>query len=97
TSSKAKPVDLSALLSMNGKDFVEHAYATLLGRAADEDGLQTYLGELERGTSKKSVLRTLAESAEGRTHAAPLDGLTEFLNHTQAKRAASLLGRLIGR
>jgi GT2 family glycosyltransferase len=95
--SKAKPVDLSALMAMDGKDFVEHAYATILCRPVDENGLQTYLGELEKGSSKQSVLRTLAESAEGRALATPLPGLSECLNRPQAKQTSSLVGRLLGR
>lgn len=64
--SSAQAVDLDTLLAMEGRAFVEHAYATLFGRPVDEGGLQTYLKQLEMGAHKVDVLASLASSPEGR-------------------------------
>ncbi len=97
----ATPRDLPALLALEGREFVEHAYATLLQRPADDSGLAFYVAELERGVAKAEVLRALSESPEGRARAVRLDGLAELVAAHQAAASRSLprrvLGRLLGR
>ena len=44
--------------------FVERAYECVLGRAADDAGLEHYAGALRAGDSRASVVRSLAMSAE---------------------------------
>jgi GT2 family glycosyltransferase len=84
--SRAKPVDLESLLAMDGREFVEHAYATLLRRPVDEGGLQTYLGQLELGVDKVDLLESLANSAEGRLRGVELPGLAEIAAELRRSR-----------
>jgi GT2 family glycosyltransferase len=94
--SDAKPADLSTLLTMEGRRFVEHAYATLLLRPADEGGLRTYLAELEAGAHKVDILEALAHSPEGRLREVKLPGLDEALAERRRTRKP-LLRRMFGR
>lgn len=64
-----------ALMELHDREFVDCAYWTLLGRAADPDGLAHYRGHLRRGTPKAQLLWQLARSDEGQAHGASLPGL----------------------
>jgi GT2 family glycosyltransferase len=93
--SGAKAVDLDSLLALDGRDFVEHAYATLLRRAADDGGLRGYLTQLEQGAPKIEILQTLAESAEGLSRDVKLTGLDAMaLAHRNPRRP--FLSRIFG-
>jgi GT2 family glycosyltransferase len=94
--SDAKPTDLSTLLTMEGRRFVEHAYATLLLRPADEGGLRTYLTELEAGAHKVDILEALALSPEGRSRDVKLAGLEMAMSERRRTRKP-LLRRMFGR
>lgn len=63
------------LMELHDREFVDCAYWTLLGRAADLDGLAHYRGHLRRGTPKAQLLWHLARSGEGQAHGASLPGL----------------------
>jgi GT2 family glycosyltransferase len=76
--SNAKPVDLGTLMAMDGREFVEHAYATVLRRAVDEGGMQTYLAELSSGAEKVDIILALAGSAEGRLRNVQLSGIEQL-------------------
>lgn len=80
---RADAVDLPLLLEMDGAAFVEHAYATLLCRPVDGGGLRTYCGELARGTKKEQILKTIAQSPEGRARAVQLPGLDLSIKQPQ--------------
>jgi hypothetical protein len=73
--SNAKAVDLPILLTLDGHAFVEHAYATLLGRPVDDEGLSAYLNQLELGAHKVDLLHALASSSEGRLRDVKLPAL----------------------
>jgi GT2 family glycosyltransferase len=88
-------VDLPALLKMDGEQFVEHAYATLLGRTADESGLKNYVAELSAGRTKEDVLVSLAKSAEGRARDVSLVEL-EAACRKIGKTNRTLRARLFG-
>ncbi|HSZ07497.1 MAG TPA: glycosyltransferase [Steroidobacteraceae bacterium] len=77
--SNAKAVDLSSLLTLDGHAFVEHAYATLLGRPVDGEGLSAYLSQLELGAHKVDLLHALATSSEGRLRDVELPGLDQVV------------------
>jgi Domain of unknown function (DUF4214) len=77
--SNAKAVDLPSLLTLDGHAFVEHAYATLLGRPVDEAGLSAYLSQLELGAHKVDLLLALATSSEGRLRDVNLPGLDQMV------------------
>jgi len=94
--SDAKPTDLSTLLTMDGRRFVEHGYATLLLRPADESGLRTYLTELEAGAHKVDILEALSHSPEGRSRDVKLVGLeSAFFERRRTRKP--LLKRMFGR
>jgi GT2 family glycosyltransferase len=93
--SDAKAIELDSLLALDGRDFVEHAYATLLRRPADDGGLRAYLTQLEQGTPKIEILQTLADSAEGLSRDVKLRGLDVMtLAHRNPRRP--LLRRIFG-
>jgi GT2 family glycosyltransferase len=73
----ARPITLDALLALDDREFIEHAYVTLLKRPADASGLRDYLAQLKRGANRLLLLRSLRESPEGRACAAQLTGLDE--------------------
>jgi GT2 family glycosyltransferase len=78
--------NLSALLSFDGRRFVEVAYRTLLQREADESGLAFYTAEVESGVSKITIVAALANSPEGRARAVQLDGLAPALASVSSVR-----------
>lgn len=63
------------LLKYEGRRFVQCAYLTLLKRPVDPEGLSFFTGSLERGVSKREVLRQLHRSDEGRSRNVQLPGL----------------------
>jgi hypothetical protein len=81
--STAKPVDLPSLLALDGKAFVEHAYATLLCRPVDDAGLSAYLSQLELGAHKVDLLHALATSSEGRLRDVKLPGLDQMVSRVR--------------
>jgi GT2 family glycosyltransferase len=88
--SSAKPVDLDCLLALEGRAFVEHAYATLLRRPVDEGGLQTYLSQLEMGAHKVDLLASLASSPEGRLRDVKLPKLDQAVAQVRKARVPLL-------
>ncbi len=69
------PLPLPALLALDGPAFIDAAYATVLGRAADEAGIAHFGVELSRGRSKIELLGELQASAEGRLSGRAVQGL----------------------
>lgn len=67
--------DLSDLLACDDEDFVRKAYLAVLGREGDVAGIAHYTLLLGAGDAKVRVLRGMRQSAEGRSHLAPLPGL----------------------
>ncbi len=66
---------LAALLKLDGAAFVDAAYQTILGRAADAAGVAYFTREMAAGVSKVVLLGQLQRSAEGRSAGRPLPGL----------------------
>lgn len=58
-------ITVDMLLALDGQPFIEQAYRTLLGRAADSDGLMHYSTMLTRSAGKLRVLADLRRSEEG--------------------------------
>jgi 2-polyprenyl-3-methyl-5-hydroxy-6-metoxy-1,4-benzoquinol methylase len=76
------PPDINALMGLDDRSFVEHAYGKLLGRSPDEVGLRHYLARLDSGASRIMVLGELRYGPEGRRVATPVPGLrSRFLLH----------------
>jgi GT2 family glycosyltransferase len=76
-------VPLEQLLGMDGRRFVQHAYATLLQRNADESGLAFYVAELDAGTDKIEILRALSSSDEAKSRGIAVEGLDEMLQRSE--------------
>ena len=81
-----KAVDLHTLLALDGKEFIEHAYATLLHRSADPKGLASYLKHMTKGLHKLEILSALALSAEGREIGVALPGMDEMVTKFHKSR-----------
>ena len=80
------------LLNHAGEPFVRCAYATLLGREPDPDGLRHYLDLLTRGTRREAVAVELSRSAEGRSFCAELSGLDRLVRRHHPRYRA-VIGR----
>lgn len=85
---------LAQLLALHDQEFVQSAYLTLLGRAADPDGLRTYVQQVRAGERKIAIIAQLHRSAEGRAFAAELPGLSGAISAYRQSRWP-VLGRLI--
>lgn len=68
---------LAELLSLEGRDFVQSAYATMLGREADAEGEVYYEGRLAQGHSKLGILHQMRRSPEARLLPDTVDGLDD--------------------
>jgi Domain of unknown function (DUF4214) len=66
---------LGQLLEGDDKEFVGNAYWAMLGRSADNDGLDIYTALLSEGMSRIDVLQQLRRSAEGQAHGAYIRGV----------------------
>jgi hypothetical protein len=85
---KQKPVvSAQALLALDGEEFVYAAYATILKRAPDANGLANYLLELGSGVSKISIASRLRNSDEARRQTFPLTGYRKALIWSWVKRS----------
>jgi len=84
------------LMALEGSDFVEHAYATLLLRPADPSGLKFYINELKTGLGKADILKALRTSAEGRSRDVRLEGLDDVISQARGRRRKPFLKRLRG-
>ena len=58
---------LAQLLGLHNEEFVRAAYARLLEREADPEGLRFYSAELLQGVDKLDILERLSQSDEART------------------------------
>lgn len=48
----------------SSEEFVSRLYRTFLGREADEQGFNNWVGQLEQGVTRESVFEGFANSAE---------------------------------
>jgi hypothetical protein len=78
--------NLRELLSLEGEEFVWAAYATILARHPDTEGLRHYSSELGAGVGKFTLISRLRESEEGRSKNLPLAG---FRRAALARRVRS--------
>jgi hypothetical protein len=87
-----------ALLDLHDEAFVVKAYAVILGRVPDPEGLRNYLAQVRSGTDRAKIVAELALSPEGRLVAADLPGLSDVLvNYGRTQSLAARLRRgLVG-
>jgi glycosyltransferase involved in cell wall biosynthesis len=85
---KASPIatGLDDLLHLNGIQFVEGAYRTLLLRQPDESGMRFYLTRLLSGTPKIQILSEIFSSEEARDLAVTLPGLVAAIRWYRLSR-----------
>ena len=57
---------VKGLLSLHDEAFIRCAYATILGRDPDPDGLGHYLARIRNGDSRRAILADIRLSPEGR-------------------------------
>ena len=69
------PLPLGSLLALDGAAFVDAAYRTVLGRAADHAGAAYFMREMAAGRSKVVLLGQLQRSGEGRAAQRAVPGL----------------------
>jgi GT2 family glycosyltransferase len=84
--STSKSLDLETLLELDGRTFVEHAYATVLCRPADQSGLDAYVKQLANGQHKLDVLEALAKSPEGRQRDVTLPNFDRMITRLHKAR-----------
>ncbi len=92
------PVDMDALLALDGPEFLLAAYHSILGRGPDSSGMNLHLSALTDGRlSKLEIVLALAESMEGKSRSAtaPFPGLSRFRWRQRISRIP-ILGRLLG-
>lgn len=68
------------LFAFDGREFVEAVYMNLLNRMPDENGLLYYLGRLNQGYGKASVIAQIANSPEYKPHS-EIVGLNRLLRN----------------
>ena len=56
-------------------EFLQAAYAAILGRKPDPAGEEYYLGRIRGGTSRENIMRQLTQSAEAKRHKIVIKGL----------------------
>ena len=71
--------NLEVMLQGDDLTFMNSLYNTLLLRAPDEGGLESYLARLERGIEREVIVAEVANSEEGQKIGARLDGLDSLL------------------
>jgi hypothetical protein len=87
---------LDDLMQRSGADFIDAAYAFVLGRTPDDQGRAFYTAEVQGGASKDSIIRALAESPEAKARGRDFsDVLTKLMGRsgTSRSRLWSLLER----
>ncbi|HEX6705401.1 MAG TPA: FkbM family methyltransferase [Albitalea sp.] len=87
---------LQDLLALDGKDFIESAYRTLLLRDPDESGMRHHLDLLMSGHPKVSILARMFDSPERRELDTAVPGLERAILAHRARRLP-LLGALFSR
>ncbi len=86
---------LADILARQDREFIEFAYAELLGRPPDPTGSDHYLRRLRGGAAKLRILGEIATSPEGRARRARIPGLRSAVAmHRMA--SLPLLGPLFG-
>ena len=79
--------DIAELLSVDGEQFIECAYFTLLDRLPDSSGGQFYLHKLFKGVAKIQILDEIGSSEEAILSRCTLPGLQHAIaRHRRARR-----------
>jgi GT2 family glycosyltransferase len=81
---------LNLLLQGDNLEFLNCLYSTLLHRAPDEVGLNSYLSQLQNGADRLAIVLDVASSAEGRAMHVRLSGLDELLASRNARRRTGI-------
>lgn len=85
------PTSVSQLLVVNGAEFIELVYRTILRRSPDKAGFEHYIERLRQGDSKETIIVDVARSVEARALPMNLEGITQLYKRNGL--GSSLLGR----
>jgi cell division protein FtsL len=66
-------------LQLYDREFLQAAYAAILGRKPDPDGEEYYLARIRGGTSRENIINQLAKSAEAKQHHIVIQGLRQAI------------------
>ena len=89
--------EAEALLRLQDRAFVRQAYAALLGRQPDHDGLAYYTERIRQGVRKERVLHELASSPEARIPSETLFAVEAILRAERERERPGLLPRVFRR
>jgi hypothetical protein len=79
--------NITELFAYNDETFVKEAYGAILKRSPDTHGLAYYVGRLNLGYSKESVIVDLARSAEAGDSAQQISGLNKLVDRYYSLRS----------
>lgn len=85
------PTSVSQLLAVNGAEFIELVYRTILRRSPDKAGFEHYIERLKQGDSKETIIVDVTRSVEARALPINLEGMTQLYKRNGL--GSSLLGR----
>jgi FkbM family methyltransferase len=98
--SKANPASsLTSLVELDGEQFIDCSYLTLLRRLPDASGKRTYYDLLLNGVGKIDILNEISSSEEGRRAGVNLSGLTAAVERERRARQpfVEFVNRVFGR
>lgn len=84
-----RAANVRSLLALEGEAFVRGAYATVLNRPPDREGLTHYLTEMAAGVPKIDVVARLRRSEEGRKQRRELPGYRQAWLKSRLTRRSS--------
>jgi hypothetical protein len=90
------PTTIEALLQLQDKEFVDAAYAAMLGRTPDPGGLKNYVEQLRAGIRREHLIVDIALSPEGQQNKIPFSGLDSHIERYR-QRPRSKLAPWFGR
>ena len=91
------PFHYTDFTGYDGEIFIEAVFKGLLGRKPDENALSNYLGYLQRGGSKLSMLAEVRLSEEGLQRPVALMGMSFILRRHKILKKLGLIGRVLRR
>jgi glycosyltransferase involved in cell wall biosynthesis len=83
---KVRVSSMEGLFKLHGEAFLSEAYALLLGRKPDSEGMKHYLSKLNAGVSKTEILEALKVSKEAKNFNAKLPKLDAIIKRYKWSR-----------
>jgi hypothetical protein len=83
---------VTEILGLGGEAFLRVAYAKVLGREIDTEGMRVYSAKLRCGWSRSHVISELASSAEATEVKSTVRGLEEFVRNYKRGQRRTIFG-----